>query len=127
MIEVVAGIVFDGDKNVLLAQRTYPKPLKGRWEFPGGKIQENEPPCGALMRELKEELNIQVCDINEKFKLRHIYYFADIQFIVFTSKLVNSKEEIIVNEHGKLEWVKPNKLDSYELTPADKKIAKRYF
>jgi 8-oxo-dGTP diphosphatase len=59
-IHVVAGILRDGDGRVLIAQRPTGKPLAGRWEFPGGKLTPGEPPHDALVRELREELGIEV-------------------------------------------------------------------
>ncbi|MDF2845961.1 MAG: ADP-ribose pyrophosphatase [Herbinix sp.] len=55
-IEVVAAIILDGEK-VLSTQRGYGE-FKGGWEFPGGKIETNETPENALLREIKEELLI---------------------------------------------------------------------
>ena len=60
-VQVVAGILCRG--QVLLAQRREGKPLAGLWEFPGGKVEQGEFPEDALLRELKEELNITVTEI----------------------------------------------------------------
>src|SRR6478752_9505761 len=57
---VVACALVDTDGRVLLAKRPPGKPLAGLWEFPGGKIESGETPEGALIRELKEELDIDV-------------------------------------------------------------------
>jgi len=59
-VRVVAGALFDPDGRVLIAQRPAGKHLAGRWEFPGGKIGEGEPPEAALVRELREELGVEV-------------------------------------------------------------------
>lgn len=58
MLFVVAAALVDTDGRVLLAQRPANKPMAGLWEFPGGKVDENETPEVALVRELKEELGI---------------------------------------------------------------------
>jgi 8-oxo-dGTP diphosphatase len=57
--EVVAGAIFRGGR-LLLAQRTSPPALAGRWELPGGKVEEFETPQAALARELREELAVEV-------------------------------------------------------------------
>ena len=57
---VVAAALVDVDGRVLLAQRPKGKPLEDLWEFPGGKIDANEQPEDALIRELREELGIEV-------------------------------------------------------------------
>lgn len=59
-IRVAAGVILDQQGNVLLAQRPEGKPWAGWWEFPGGKIEQGETPHQALIRELKEELGIDV-------------------------------------------------------------------
>src|SRR6201997_3651812 len=57
---VVACALVDADKRVLIAQRPEGKPMAGLWEFPGGKLRAGEPPEEALIRELREELGIDV-------------------------------------------------------------------
>ncbi len=60
MLLVVACALVDADGRVLLAQRPKGKAMAGLWEFPGGKIEPDETPEAALIRELKEELSIDV-------------------------------------------------------------------
>src|SRR5918994_3505078 len=60
MILVVAVALIDADNRVLIAQRPEGKPLAGLWEFPGGKVEAGERPEETLIRELKEELGIDV-------------------------------------------------------------------
>src|SRR5215470_392059 len=57
---VVACALVDADGRVLLAKRPPGRPLAGLWEFPGGKIEPGETPEAALIRELKEELDIEI-------------------------------------------------------------------
>ena len=59
---VVAAALIDADNRVLIAERPAGKSMAGLWEFPGGKIGDGESPEAALVRELKEELSIEVCD-----------------------------------------------------------------
>jgi 8-oxo-dGTP diphosphatase len=60
-ILVAAVALIDQDKRILLAQRPAGKAMTGLWEFPGGKVEANELPEDALIRELHEELGIEVC------------------------------------------------------------------
>src|SRR6516164_10298207 len=62
LVLVVAVALVDGDGRVLLAQRPKGKSMAGLWEFPGGKVHEGETPEAALIRELKEELDIDVTE-----------------------------------------------------------------
>ena len=59
-VSVVAGALYDAAGSVLIAQRPPGKALAGRWEFPGGKVHDDEDPYRALVRELREELGVEV-------------------------------------------------------------------
>ena len=67
-IHVVAGILRDAGGRVLIAQRPADKVLAGRWEFPGGKLDAGEAPYDGLVRELREELGIEVADADPFMK-----------------------------------------------------------
>lgn len=60
LVLVAAVALFNDEDQVLLAKRPEGKAMAGLWEFPGGKVEENETPERALVRELREELNIQI-------------------------------------------------------------------
>lgn len=72
-IDVVAGIVTSDSGAILLQQRPPGKPMAGRWEFPGGKIEPGETAPQALTRELHEELGIRVHATHPLIRLRHDY------------------------------------------------------
>lgn len=59
---VSAIALFDADGRVLLTQRPPGKPMAGLWEFPGGKVEAGETPEAALRREIKEELDVEICE-----------------------------------------------------------------
>ena len=59
-VYVVAGALYDAQGRVLITQRPAGKPLAGRWEFPGGKLHDGEEPYTGLVRELREELGVEV-------------------------------------------------------------------
>ncbi len=73
VVEVVAGAVFDPTGRVLIAQRPAGKPLAGRWEFPGGKLHPGETPYAGLVRELREELGIEVSAAERRLRYPHSY------------------------------------------------------
>ena len=81
-IRVVCGIIFNKD-NQLLVTRRNSGDFKGKWEFPGGKVKENEDDKSSLIRELKEELNIQVSIENLLMIHNHTYETFTVDLVSF--------------------------------------------
>jgi 8-oxo-dGTP diphosphatase len=73
VIHVVAGALFDAQGRVLIAQRPPGKHMAGGWEFPGGKVEPGEQPRAALVRELHEELAVEVHDAAPLIAYEHQY------------------------------------------------------
>ncbi|HKR36096.1 MAG TPA: 8-oxo-dGTP diphosphatase MutT [Steroidobacteraceae bacterium] len=73
MIHVVAGALFDEQGRVLIAQRPPGKHMAGGWEFPGGKVEPGEEPRAGLVRELREELGIEVHEAAPLIAYEHQY------------------------------------------------------
>lgn len=116
---VVACALIDPDNKILLAKRPEGKQLAGLWEFPGGKLEENETPEEALVRELKEELDIQVqppCLAPFSFA-SHTYERFHLLMPVYLCR--KWQGTIKAREHSDLKWVSPNKLSDYDMPPAD--------
>ncbi len=72
-LEVVAGALFDAAGRVLIAQRPPGKMLAGRWEFPGGKLHDGEAAYDGLVRELREELGVEVQAAERLVRYQHDY------------------------------------------------------
>lgn len=72
-IHVVAGALFDSAGRVLIAQRPPGKHMAGGWEFPGGKVEPGEEPRAGLVRELREELGIEVHEAAPLIAYEHQY------------------------------------------------------
>jgi len=119
VVLVAAVALIDRDGRILLAQRPEGKNLAGMWEFPGGKIETGETPEHALVRELKEELDIDTaasCLAPITFA-SHRYETFHIFMPLYACR---SWEGIAVPQEGQnLSWVYPNELQSYEMPPAD--------
>ena len=116
-IFVVAGILFDHDKSILLAQRSAEKSFPLQWEFPGGKIEEGENSQEALKRELFEELNIKIDKIKLFDSVVHEYelFRANIEFF-----LINEWSGKLTNKEGQnLHWKKLNDLRGLKILDAD--------
>jgi|SRR5580704_2312484 8-oxo-dGTP diphosphatase len=119
---VAAVVLIDPDGRVLLAQRPEGKHMAGLWEFPGGKVHPGETPEGALIRELDEELGINVeasCLAPFTFA-SHAYP----EFHLLMPLYVCRKWSGIVTarEGQQLKWVRPAQLADYPMPPADKPL-----
>ena len=116
-LNVAAGILRDSSGRVLITERLCDGPFDGLWEFPGGKIADGESSVQALIRELAEELGIEVTTSQPLMKLHHEYpdRIVDIEFFVVTSW---SGAPAGLEGQG-LRWVYPSDLNPDILLPAD--------
>ena len=119
MINVVAAIIKKND-HFLIVQRNRKKHLGLKWEFPGGKVMEGESFEEALLREIKEELNIIIIlqdkIAEEKYKDEKID-------LVLHYYLCNEKSGTIkLNEHEDLAWVEKKDFDKYDFAEGDRNI-----
>jgi 8-oxo-dGTP diphosphatase len=116
---VVAAALVDGDGRVLIAQRPPGKTLAGLWEFPGGKLDAGETPEFALMRELREELDIETrpCCFTPAGFASHSYDDFHLLMPLFICRVWRGAPKPL--EGQGLAWVFPQKLYDYEMPPAD--------
>ncbi len=116
---VVACALIDADNRVLIAQRPEGKQLAGLWEFPGGKLEPGERPEPALIRELREELGIEVkeaCLAPLTFA-SHAYETFHLLMPLY---ICRRWDGTVVSKEGQaLKWVRANKLRDYPMPPAD--------
>jgi 8-oxo-dGTP diphosphatase len=116
---VVACALVDGDGRVLVAQRPEGRNMAGLWEFPGGKVEAGETPESALIRELKEELSIdvtQACLAPLSFASH-----ADDDFHLLMPLYVCRKwgGQVVPQENQAVKWLKPRDLFDIDMVPAD--------
>jgi 8-oxo-dGTP diphosphatase len=122
VVLVVAVALVDTDGRVLLAQRPAGKSMAGLWEFPGGKVQPGETPEAALIRELKEELDIDVTEacLAPLTFASHRYERFHLLMPLYVCRRWNG---IVTPREGQaLTWVRAQRLDQYEMPPADKPL-----
>jgi 8-oxo-dGTP diphosphatase len=122
LVLVAACALIDADGRVLIAQRPAGKAMAGLWEFPGGKVEAGERPELSLIRELKEELGIDVkeeCLAPLTFA-SHLYP----DFHLLMPLYVCRRWDGIVQarEAQRLKWVWPRDLRSYPMPPADEPL-----
>jgi 8-oxo-dGTP diphosphatase len=122
VVLVVAVALIDADGRVLLAQRPEGKPMAGLWEFPGGKVQPGEAPEAALIRELKEELGIDVSEacLAPLSFASHRYEHFHLLMPLYVCR--RWRGTVAAQEGQSLAWVRPAKLDQYQMPPADKPL-----
>ena len=119
IVLVSAVALIDPDGRVLLAQRPQGKSLAGLWEFPGGKVEPDETPEAALIRELQEELDIDTwasCLAPLTFA-SHSYADFHLLMPLFACR---KWQGIATGREGQnLAWVRPDALRDYPMPPAD--------
>jgi len=119
---VVAAALVDPDGRLLVQQRPAGKPMAGLWEFPGGKVEADELPEAALIRELREELGIDVeraclapaCFASEALGERHML------LLVYICRKWRGIPQAL--EAPAIKWVRPIELHKLEMPPADKPL-----
>jgi 8-oxo-dGTP diphosphatase len=122
LVLVAACALIDADGRVLLARRPEGKKMAGLWEFPGGKLHPGETPEAALIRELKEELGIDVsaaCLAPFAFA-SHEYDGFHLLMPLYLCR--RWKGRATARENQALAWVRPQKLADYPMPPADKPL-----
>jgi len=122
VVLVVAVALVDADGRVLLAERPAGKPMAGLWEFPGGKVRAGETPEAALIRELKDELGIDVtasCLAPFTFA-SHAY--EDFHLLMPLYVCRRWQGMVTPHEGQRLTWVRPPRLTEYPMPPADKPL-----
>ena len=122
LVLVVAVALIDADGRVLLTQRPPGKAMAGLWEFPGGKLHDGETPEAALIRELKEELDIDVaaaCLAPLTFA-SHRYERFHLLMPLYVCR--RWEGAMMPREGQALAWVRPARLDDYAMPPADKPL-----
>ena len=118
---VVAGIIRDGSGLVLLVRRGPAQSLGGYWEFPGGKLEVGETEQECLIRELNEELRIDV-KVGQ-YVAKNDHNDSQGEFVLKAFEAVIERGEIILTVHDQFVWVEVANLLAYRLAPADIRIA----
>jgi 8-oxo-dGTP diphosphatase len=116
---VVACALIDADSRVLIAQRPEGKQLAGLWEFPGGKLEPNERPEAALIRELAEELGITVQEACLAPLTFASYAYENFHLLMPLYICRKWEGTVTAREHQQIAWVRANRLRDYPMPPAD--------
>jgi 8-oxo-dGTP diphosphatase len=119
VVLVAAAALIDADNRVLIAQRPPGKSMAGLWEFPGGKINAGETPEAALIRELHEELGIDITHACLAPFTFASHRYDDFHLLMPLYLCRKWRGEMRPREGQVLKWVRATKLSDFPMPPAD--------
>jgi 8-oxo-dGTP diphosphatase len=122
LVLVAACVLLNPEGRILIAKRPKGRPLEGLWEFPGGKVEPGEAPAPALIRELQEELGIDIApsDLMPLTFVSHAY--PDFHLLMPLYLCRRWQGELTAHEGQELLWVRPEDLSAYAMPPADEPL-----
>jgi len=122
IVIVAACALVNEAREVLIAKRPPGRPIAGLWEFPGGKVEQGEEPEEALIRELKEELGIEIAkaDLEPLTFASHAY--PDFHLLMPLYRCSRWRGTLAAQEGQELRWVRPEELAGYDMPPADEPL-----
>ena len=122
MTEVVAALVWDGDR-FMICQRPAHKARGLLWEFVGGKVEPGETKEQALIRECREELDVDIETGPVYMELVHEYPDLTVRLTLFNASIREGTPRLI--EHNDMRWITAGEIGNYEFCPADEEILKK--
>ena len=122
LVLVAACVLLDGDGRILIAKRPEGRPLAGLWEFPGGKVELGESPEHALIRELAEELGIDIAAADLTPLTFASHDCPDFHLLMPLFLCRRWRGTVAPHEGQELLWVKPAELLYYAMPPADEPL-----
>jgi 8-oxo-dGTP diphosphatase len=121
-VPVVAAVIRGDGGRVLLARRSRASRHGGLWEFPGGKVEDGETPEGALIREIREELGVEIEVGAALAQVNHDYAELCICLTAFDCRIVAGTPRAL--DCWEVAWVAPSDISSYPMPEADVPIAR---
>ena len=122
MVEVVAALIWDNER-FLICQRPANKARALLWEFVGGKVEAGESPQDALVRECREELDIEIT-VNDIFMdVTHEYPDITVHLALFHSNIASGTPKLL--EHNDLRWITVDEIDNFDFFPEDVDILEK--
>ncbi|MBQ6680075.1 MAG: (deoxy)nucleoside triphosphate pyrophosphohydrolase [Lachnospiraceae bacterium] len=121
-IEVVAALIFR-DGRFMICQRPANKARALLWEFVGGKVEPGETKEAALIRECREELDIELSVGDVYMEVVHEYPDITVRLTLFRAEIAAGEPKLI--EHNDLRWITPAEIPDYDFCPADTEILKK--
>jgi 8-oxo-dGTP diphosphatase len=124
MIDVTCAIIRNEEEEILVVQRGLESDHPLKWEFPGGKLHEGESLEDCIIREILEELSIDIVIVSSLPPVEHDYGFRQIKLIPF---ICDTLDEVpLLSEHAAYRWVSTEELKSVDFCEADVTVASMY-
>jgi A/G-specific adenine glycosylase len=120
-IEVALGLLLRQGK-VFIQKRPPGGLMPHLWEFPGGKVEEGETPEAALIREFREELNLDICGLDKIARLRHNYTSFKVTLHAYFCTLKDSTQQPVIRTAVDARWVTPEALQDFAFPAANRKL-----
>jgi 8-oxo-dGTP diphosphatase len=124
MIDVTCAIIRNEDNEVLVVQRGEKSDHPFKWEFPGGKTHEGESFEDCIIREISEELSMDIVICTKLNQVEYDYGYKKIRLVPFTCDTLD--ELPVLSEHLAFRWVTPGSLKEVDLCEADIHVARQY-
>ncbi len=124
MTDVTCAVIRNDDGLVLAVRRGPGMANSGKWEFPGGKTMPGEDHEDCIIREIDEELGMNIIITGSLDSVEYDYGDRQIRLIPFLCETLSTKPQL--REHDDYRWMKPDELTSLDMTAADIPVAKQY-
>src|SRR5690606_29081076 len=122
MLIVTCAIIVQHGK-ILICQRSNTMDLPLKWEFPGGKVEPGEDEEATIVREIREELHLDIEVVKRLKPVEHDYPTFRIRLVPFIANVVAG--ELLLEEHADAKWVTVGELGQYDWAPADVPIVEQ--
>lgn len=121
MIKVAVAIIVDSKQQVLITQRPLNTSHGGHWEFPGGKLEANELPQHALVREIREEIGLEVLQYQFLGEVIHHYPHRSVQLLVFLVTEFMGKPSCVEGQLD-MKWVSLDEINPEDFPEANRQV-----
>ena len=120
-MRVAVAVILDDKQRILITRRPLDAPHGGMWEFPGGKLEDDETPLAALEREVKEEVGLNVISADFLGQINHTYAHHSVILLVYGVHTFHG-HAVCCEKQMDLKWVGMENLDDYEFPEANQQI-----
>jgi len=122
LTKVVAGLIEKDNKYFIAKRLTGNELVVGKWEFPGGKVEEGEEESKAIEREIKEEFNLDIKASKCIASVIYEYPNRTVDIRLWESNVNGENFSMDENDHDAYKWVTFEEIDGYDLCPADREL-----